>query len=207
MTRELKLATGGCLAIEHQAITLAKTVATLDHVSHGRVILGLGAGWNREEMENHGTEYSSRFRKLEEQMHALKALWTQANASFDGEFERFEHVWSYPKPAQLPHPPMVLGGETIHTLRRIVRVGNGWLPRAVDVEAVLDGLVTLDRLAEEAGRDPATISVSPFAPPPRDEVIARFRDTRVESVILMLPPEERDDTLRRMDRYAAFIKR
>ncbi len=207
VTRELKLATGVCLAIEHQAITLAKTVATLDHVSHGRVILGLGAGWNREEMENHGTEYSSRFRKLEEQMHALKALWTQANASFDGEFERFEHVWSYPKPAQLPHPPMVLGGETIHTLRRIVRVGNGWLPRAVDVEAVLDGLVTLDRLAEEAGRDPATISVSPFAPPPRDEVIARFRDTRVERVILMLPPEERDDTLRRMDRYAAFIKR
>ena len=207
VTRELKLATGVCLAIEHQAITLAKTVATLDHVSHGRVILGLGAGWNREEMENHGTEYSSRFRKLEEQMHALKALWTQANASFDGEFERFEHVWSYPKPAQLPHPPMVLGGETIHTLRRIVRVGNGWLPRVVDVEAVLDGLVTLDRLAEEAGRDPATISVSPFAPPPRDEVIARFRDTRVERVILMLPPEERDDTLRRMDRYAAFIKR
>ena len=207
VTRELKLATGVCLAIEHQAITLAKTVATLDHVSHGRVILGLGAGWNREEMENHGTEYSSRFRKLEEQMHALKALWTQANASFDGEFERFEHVWSYPKPAQLPHPPMVLGGETIHTLRRIVRVGNGWLPRAVDVEAVLDGLVTLDRLAEEAGRDPATISVSPFAPPPRDEGIARFRDTRVERVILMLPPEERDDTLRRMDRYAAFIKR
>ncbi len=206
VTRTLKLGTGVCLAIEHQAITLAKTVATLDHLSNGRVILGLGAGWNREEMEYHGTDYSSRFRKLEEQMRALRTIWTEAHASFDGEFEKFEGVWSWPKPVQKPHPPMVLGGETIHTLRRIVRSGDGWLPRAGDYEAVLDGIVTLDRLAEEAGRDPATISISVFAPPPKEAVIARFKNTRVERVILMLPPENHDETLRRLDRYAAFLR-
>lgn len=205
VTRHLKLATGVCLAIEHQAITLAKTVATLDHVSNGRVILGLGAGWNREEMENHGTEYTSRFRKLEEQMRALRVLWSDETASFDGEFEQFDSVWSWPKPVQAGAPPLVLGGETIHTLRRIVRTANGWLPRAVNVDAVLEGIGTLDKLAAEAGRNPAEISVSAFAPSPREDVIARFRDTRTERVILMLPPQDEDSTLHRLDRYARFV--
>lgn len=205
VTTKLKLATGVCLAIEHQAITLAKTVATLDHVSNGRVLLGLGAGWNREEMENHGTEYASRFRKLEEQMRALRVLWSDDAASFDGEFEQFDSVWSWPKPVQAGGPPLVLGGETIHTLRRIVRVADGWLPRAMNVDAVLAGIDDLDRLATEAGRDPNEISVSAFAPPPQDEVVRRFRDARVERVILMLPPQDAARTLRRLDRYAPFV--
>ncbi|MEM9623855.1 MAG: LLM class F420-dependent oxidoreductase [Pseudomonadota bacterium] len=206
VTTRLKLATGICLAIEHQALTLAKTVATLDHVSNGRVILGLGAGWNREEMEHHGTEWSSRFRKLEEQMRALREIWTQDEASFQGEFEQFEAVWSWPKPVQTPHPPMLLGGETDHTLRRIVRVAQGWLPRAVKPEMVLDAIPRLDTFAQEAGRDPDSISISVFAPPPKDDVIRQFRDTRVERVVLMVPPRDTDDTLRRMDRYAAFLQ-
>ncbi len=205
VTRTLKLATGICLAIEHQALTLAKTVATLDHVSGGRVLLGLGAGWNREEMENHGTEYATRFRKLEEQMRALATIWCQDEASFTGEFERFERIWSWPKPIQQPHPPMYLGGETDHTLRRVVRVAQGWLPRAMQPQRVIDGINRLDEFARAAGRDPTSIGVSVFAPPPRDEVIARFRDTRAERVILMVPPQDRDDTLRRLDRYAGFV--
>lgn len=205
VTRELKLATGICLAIEHQALTLAKTVATLDHVSGGRVILGLGAGWNREEMENHGTVYSQRFRKLEEQMRAMREIWTEEEASFSGEFEQFDKVWSWPKPAQLPHPPMVLGGETDHTLRRIVRVADGWLPRAMRPEIVHEGMVKLRQFARDAGRDPDSISVSAFAPPPRDAVVEGFRDTGVERVILMVPPRDTEDTLRRMDRYAAWV--
>lgn len=205
VTRELKLATGICLAIEHQALTLAKTVATLDHVSGGRVILGLGAGWNREEMENHGTVYSQRFRKLEEQMRAMREIWTEEEASFSGEFEQFDKVWSWPKPAQLPHPPMVLGGETDHTLRRIVRVADGWLPRAMRPEIVHEGMVKLRQFARDAGRDPDSISVSAFAPPPREAVVEGFRDTGVERVILMVPPRDTEDTLRRMDRYAAWV--
>jgi len=204
VTRRLKLATGICLLIEHQALTLAKTVATLDHLSGGRVLLGLGAGWNREEMENHGTDYASRFRKLEEQMLALKEIWTNEEATFDGEYERFEAIWSWPKPAQNPHPPLILGGETDHTLRRIVRCGDGWLPRAMDPDRVLEGMARLHSFAREAGRDPATISVSPFAPPPKDAVIKRFEEAGADRVILMIPPQNADDTLRRLDRYAAW---
>ena len=205
VTTRLKLATGICLAIEHQALTLAKTVATLDHVSNGRVMLGLGAGWNREEMENHGTVYASRFKKLEEQMQALKALWTEEEASFHGEFEDFERVWSWPKPLQNPHPPMVLGGETDHTLKRIVRYADGWLPRAMRPQVVTQGIERLHRFAAEAGRDPASISVSAFAPPAKDEVIDGFRDAGIERVILMVPPQDEDDTRRRLDRYMAWV--
>jgi probable F420-dependent oxidoreductase len=205
VTKKLKLATGICIAIEHQALTLAKTVATLDHVSNGRVILGLGAGWNREEMENHGTQYVSRFRKLEEQMQALRELWTKDEATFQGEFEQFDAVWSWPKPIQKPHPPMVLGGETDHTLRRIVKYADGWLPRAIKPERVLDGMNRLKVFAEEAGRDPDSISVSVFAPPPKDDVVARFRDTTVERVILMVPPRNEAETLSRLDRYANWV--
>jgi probable F420-dependent oxidoreductase len=205
VTKNLKLATGICIAIEHQALTLAKTVATLDHVSNGRVILGLGAGWNREEMENHGTQYVSRFRKLEEQMQALRELWTKDEATFKGEFEQFDAVWSWPKPIQKPHPPMVLGGETDHTLKRIVKYADGWLPRAIKPERVLDGMNRLKVFAEEAGRDPDSISVSVFAPPPKDDVVARFRDTTVERVILMVPPRSEAETLSRLDRYANWV--
>ncbi len=205
VTTKLKLATGICIAIEHQALTLAKTVATLDHISNGRVLLGLGAGWNREEMENHGTQYSSRFRKLEEQMAALREIWTNDEASFHGEFENFDDVWSWPKPVQNPHPPLILGGETDHTLRRIVRFGDGWLPRAMKPEIVTKGMARLAQFAEEAGRDPASISVSVFAPPPKDMVINQFRETAVERVILMIPPQDEAKTLARMDRYAAWV--
>lgn len=205
VTRKLKLATGICLVIEHQALTLAKTVATLDHVSNGRVLLGLGAGWNQEEMENHGTQYSSRFRKLEEQMAALRALWTQEEATFKGEFENFDAVWSWPKPIQRPHPPLILGGETDHTLKRIVRLGDGWLPRAMNPDRVLAGMHKLKTYAEQAGRDPASISVSVFAPPPKDAVIQRFKETDAERIVLMVPPRNTNDTLRRLDRYAAWV--
>lgn len=205
VTKNLKLATGICLLIEHQALTIAKTVATLDHLSGGRVMLGLGAGWNREEMENHGTQYSSRFRKLEEQMAALREIWTNDEATFHGEFENFDSVWSWPKPVQQPHPPLILGGETDHTLKRIVRLGDGWLPRAMNPERVIAGMEKLQRFAEEAGRDPATISVSVFAPPPKDDVINRFRETAAERVILMIPPQDADATLRRLDRYATWV--
>jgi probable F420-dependent oxidoreductase len=205
VTKNLKLATGICLVIEHQVLTLAKTIATLDHISGGRVLLGLGAGWNREEMENHGTEYATRFRKLEEQMIALREIWTKEEASFHGEFENFDAVWSWPKPLQKPHVPMILGGETDYTLKRIVKFADGWLPRAMNPERILKGIGKLESFASEAGRSMDSISISVFAPPPKDEVIAKFRDTRVERVILMVPPRNEADTLSRLDRYAAWV--
>lgn len=205
VTTRLKLGTGICLLIEHQVLTLAKTVATLDHLSNGRVLLGLGAGWNREEMENHGTRYDTRFKKLEEQMRALREVWTNDEASFAGDYENFDRVWSWPKPVQTPHPPLILGGETDHTLRRIVRVGDGWLPRAMNPERIIEGMARLKTFAEEAGRDPATISVSVFAPPPKDAVVKRLKETNAERIVLMVPPRDELETLKRLDRYAAWV--
>ena len=205
VTSDLKLATGICIATEHHVLTLAKTVATLDHVSNGRVLLGLGAGWNREEMEDHGTAYKDRFRKLEEQMQALKLIWTEDEASFHGKFESFDAAWSWPKPVGKPHPPLILGGETDYTLQRIVNYGDGWLPRALKVETVAKGIKRLDELAIRAGRAPESISVSAFAPPPKEDVISKFRDLRVERTVLMIPPQNTAKTLSRLDNYAKFI--
>jgi probable F420-dependent oxidoreductase len=205
VTEHLKLATGICIAVEHHTLTLAKTVATLDHVSNGRVLLGLGGGWNREEMENHGVKYTSRFRKLEEQMQALKLVWTQDEASFHGEFEHFDDIWSWPKPKQNPHPPLFLGGASDHTLRRIVRVAEGWLPITTNPDVIIGKIQKLDRFAEDAGRDPASISVSIFAAPPKDEVVMKFRDTRAERIIFQVPPQNESETLRRLDRYASWV--
>lgn len=205
VTTKLKLGTGICIAVEHHTLTLAKTVATLDHVSNGRVLLGLGGGWNREEMENHGVDYGGRFKKLEEQMQALEQIWTQERASFQGRYEQFDEVWSWPKPVQAPHPPIYLGGASDHTLRRIVRYAQGWLPITTDADAIIRKMTKLDQLAAADGRDPDSIAVSIFAAPPRDELVAQFRETRVERIIFQVPPRSEADTLRRLDRYARWI--
>lgn len=206
VTTTLKLATGICITTEHHALTLAKTVATLDHISNGRVLLGLGAGWNREEMENHGTVYDERFSKLEEQMQALKIIWTEEQATFQGKYESFDSVWSWPKPIQRPHPPLILGGDTDYTLQRIVNYGDGWLPIAIRPDRVEKGIIKLDELAVRAGRDPETISVSAYAPPPKEDVISKFRDLRVERTVLLIPPQDSSKTLARLDNYAKFIQ-
>ena len=204
-TSTLKLGTGICLLMERDTITTAKTAATLDMISGGRLLLGLGGGWNREEMENHGTEFATRFKKLEEQIQALRIIWTEDEAEFHGQFVDFDPIWSWPKPVQQPHPPLILGGETTHTLRRVVKYCDGWLPRARDPERVLKALANLRQLAGEAGRDMSSISVSFFAPPPREEIIDRFKQTEAERIILWLPSEDSDATLSRLDRYCAFL--
>src|ERR687895_533130 len=140
VTERLLLGTGICLVVERDPITTAKEVATLDLLSGGRFVFGVGGGWNREEMENHGTDPKTRFRKLREQILALKEIWTKDAAAFHGEFVRFDPIWSWPKPVQKPHPPVLLGGETVHTLRRVVEIGDGWFPRARSAERLFAGL-------------------------------------------------------------------
>ena len=205
VTDRIKLATGISLIIEHDTIALAKTISTLDHQSDGRVILGVGGGWNREEAEHHGTQWSTRFRKMEEQMQALKEIWTQDVASFDGNFVEFDAIWSWPKPVQDPHPPIVIGGETDYTLRRVVQYANGWLPRARDPQVVIDGISRLHEIANEMQRNPDEISVSVFAPPPRPNVIAQFKELRTDRIILWVPPDSDEDILHRLDRYADYL--
>lgn len=205
VTSSIKLGTGITLIIERDTIATAKAAATLDYLSGGRFLFGLGGGWNREEAEHHGTQWDTRFKRLEEQMQALKAIWTEDEAEFHGEYVDFDAIWSWPKPVQDPHPPLILGGETIHTLRRIVKYGDGWLPRARRPEQVLEGITTLRRLAEDAGRDPASISISLFALPPDPTWVARFTEAGVDRIIFWLAPEDADATRKRLDRYQSFI--
>jgi probable F420-dependent oxidoreductase len=197
-TSTLKLGTGICLIIQRDTIMTAKEVATLDRISNGRFQLGIGGGWNRAEMENHGTDYSKRFEKMGDQIKAMKTIWAEEEATYHGEFVNFDAIWSWPKPVQTPNPPVWLGGESIHTLRRVVDYCDGWLPRAMNPDAVFEGMATLDSLADEAGRDPIPVSV--FAPPPK--TLDQYRDAGVVRSILMLPADNTDETLRRLDRYA-----
>src|SRR6202008_3101339 len=128
VTKNLKVGTGICLVIEHDPITLAKTIASLDLLSNGRFLFGIGAGWNAEEMENHGTEFKSRFRLLRERILAMKEIWTKDEAQYHGEFVNFDKIWSYPKPVQKPHPPALMGGDGPTTFDRVIEFCNGWIP-------------------------------------------------------------------------------
>jgi probable F420-dependent oxidoreductase len=205
VTSTLKLGTGITLIIERDTIATAKSAATLDYLSGGRLLFGLGGGWNREEAEHHGTQWDTRFKRLEEQMQALKIIFTDDEAEFHGKYVDFDPIWAWPKPIQDPHPPLFLGGETIHTLRRIVKYGDGWLPRARWPEKVLEGVTTLRQLAKEAGRDPSSINISIFAMPPDPEWVKRFTDAGVNRLIFFTPPEDADSTRRRLDQLGGFL--
>ena len=204
-TKHIRLATGISLLIERDTITMAKTLATLDLLSNGRAILGVGGGWNREEAEHHGVEWSQRFQKLEEQITAIKVIWANEEASFHGEHVRFDPIWSWPKPIQRPRPPILLGGETDHTLRRVIKYCDGWLPRARDPEIIVRGIARLNELAEEAGRDTESISVNVFAPRPDAELIDRFKSMGVARIVLWLPPEDSDAVSQRLDGFTRFL--
>ena len=204
-TKRIRLATGISLLIERDTITTAKTVATLDLLSNGRAIGGGGGGWNREEAEHHGVEWSTRFQKLEEQIDAIKIIWANEEAAFHGEHIHFDSIWSWPKPLQRPHPPIVLGGESDHTLRRVIKHCDGWLPRARNPETVVRGIARLNELAEEADRDPESISVNVFAPRPDAELIDRFKSMGVARIVLWLPPEDSDAVSKRLDGYTRFL--
>src|SRR3990167_4894130 len=152
VTTRLKLGTGICLIIERDTIITAKEVASLDFVSNGRFLFGVGGGWNLEEMENHGTDPRTRFKRLEEQIRAMKEIWTRDPAAFHGEHIRFDPIWMHPKPVQKPHPPVLLGGESGHTLQRVVDFCDGWFPRGRGGDVILTGLPDLKPPAPRAGR-------------------------------------------------------
>ena len=204
-TKKIRLGTGICLIIERDTITTAKAVASLDVLSNGRFVFGIGGGWNREEMEHHGTDYTTRFAKLEEQVAAFKTIWTENEAEFHGRHVDFDPIWSWPKPEQKPHPPIVLGGGTRYTRQRVVDHCDGWMPIGRDDEAVLRGIEDLRHRAERAGRAMDTISINVFGATPNREVLDRYAEAGVGRAVLLARPEGRDLVLPRLDRYAAFV--
>jgi len=205
VTKKLKLGTGICLLAQREPIVTAKSVASLDMMSGGRFIFGIGGGWNVEEMEDHGVQYETRFARMRENVLAMKALWTQEEAAFHGDFVNFDDCWAYPKPAQDPHPPIILGGETDYTLRRIVEYGDGWLPRARHGFDAAENMARLARMAEAGGRDASEFSVSVFGAPDDKAMLDGWAEAGVTRALLTLPSEPRDDALRRLDRYAAVL--
>jgi len=204
-TKTIKLGTGICLVIEHDPIVLAKEVASVDLASRGRVIFGIGGGWNVEEMENHGTAFKSRWKLLRERVEAMKALWTQEQASYHGEFVNFDPVWSWPKPVQKPHPPILLGSHGPRALQRVVRYCDGWLPNAARANQLLPQIAELHRVAEQAGRDPKSISVTAFGAPPDRSVIDQYASAGVERAVFFLPAEGADKVMPVLDQYAKLI--
>jgi probable F420-dependent oxidoreductase len=204
-TRTLKLGTGVALVPQRDPIITAKSVASLDRLSGGRFMFAVGGGWNVEEMENHGAHYATRFRLLRERVLAMKALWTLEEAEFHGEFVDFDPVWLYPKPKQTPHPPIFLGGESDHTLKRVVEFCDGWFPRARGDWQPKSAVVRLHRAATAAGRDPATLPITVFNAPGDPAALAAYREAGIERALLEVPDANRDEVLRRLDTIAPLV--
>ena len=205
VTKKLKLATGICLVVERDPIVLAKEVASLDYLSNGRAILGIGAGWNVEEMGNHGTEFRTRWQLMRERIEAMKAMWQNEQAEYHGKFVDFDPVFSFPKPVQKPHPPILLGGHGPKARARVVRYCDGWMP--ISMLANLQGeIAELRTLAQEAGRDPKSISISVFWAPPDRETIDGYEAIGVERVIFALPPAPRDEVMPLLDSHAKLVR-
>ena len=205
-TKKLKLGTGILLVPQHEPIVTAKAIASLDQLSGGRFIFGIGGGWNVEEMENHGAKYQTRFKQMREHVLAMKELWTKDEASYDGEFVKFDRVWSWPKPAQQPHPPVILGGETDHTLRRVIEYCDGWFPRPRGGFDVVKGVAHLHQMAEKAGRDPKTITTIVFGSANDAKVLESYDKAGIQSALLAIPDESRDEILRYLDTIAPLAK-
>jgi len=204
-TKRLKVATGICLVIQRDTIQTAKLVASIDQVSGGRFLFGIGGGWNAEEIEAHGTVFNTRMQKMREQIEAMKAIWTKDTAQYDGAIIKVPSMQTWPKPTQKPWPPIVLGGAYPWAARRAVRYGDGWYPNASSGDPE-EYLPALKRMAQEAGRDPASLPVTIGGAPEDAAKLARFQELGVVRANVTLPAEGRDTILPILDRWAELMR-
>ncbi len=208
-TTTLKLGTGICLVMERDPITTAKEVASVDQISNGRFIFGIGGGWNAEEMADHGTIFRRRWRILRENVLAMKEIWTMDEAEFHGEFVNFDKMWCYPKPVQKPHPPIFMGGDGATTFDRVVEFCDGWMPiggRSDSGPSLSEKIALLRRQADEAGRDGSAIPITIFGVGPDPDVISRMEQDGVSRVLLTVPPAASDEALPVLDRLAELMQ-
>jgi probable F420-dependent oxidoreductase len=205
-TKKLKVGTGILLVPQHEPIATAKSIASLDQLSGGRFVFGIGAGWNEDEMNNHGVQHKSRFKQMREHVLAMKEMWTKDEASFKGEFVKFDPVWSWPKPVQRPYPPILLGGESDHTLRRVVDYCDGWFPRTRQGFDAVQSIGRLRTMAEQKGRDFKTLTITVFGAPAKEEALAGYRKAGIQGALLAIPDDSRDDILRYLDKIAPLAK-
>jgi len=207
-TKTLKVGTGVCLIAQRDPIQTAKLVASIDQVSGGRFVFGVGNGWNRDEMENHGTAFATRHKLARERIEAMKAIWTQSKAEFHGELVNFAPMMTWPKPVQTPHPPILVGGAFPYSARRAIRYGDGWMPQVTSASpAPLTQLIPRFRqMAREAGRDPAGFDISIGGQAEDVEVIKQYRDLAVTRVSVSLPSDNADTVLPVLDRWVAIMR-
>jgi probable F420-dependent oxidoreductase len=205
-TKKLILGTGICLIPERDPIVTAKCVASLDQLSGGRFVFGIGGGWNVEEMENHGADYKTRFKLMRERVLAMKALWTEDEAAYHGEMVNFDPVWSWPKPRQKPHPPILLGGETDYTLRRVVEYCDGWFPRPQRGWDIRHERHRLRAMADKHGRDFSELFISVFRAPPDPAALADYQEAGIQEAVLEIPDLSRDEILKVIDNYTPLLR-
>ena len=196
-TTRLRVGSGICLVIERDPIVTAKEVASVDHLSGGRFEFGVGAGWNREEMRNHGTDPRVRMAVLRERVEAMKAIWTEHEASYHGRYVDFERIWSYPKPAQRPHPPVLVGGTGPTVLDRVLAFGDGWFPN-------YHGKF-FDRAEELRARAERPVALHLLAVPPDPAVLSRLAEAGVQRASHWLPAGPRASVERALERWEAAI--
>ena len=205
VTKTIKVGTGVCLVVQRDPIHTAKEIATIDRISNGRVLFGIGGGWNAEEMADHGTAFETRFRLMRERILAMKEIWTQSKPKFAGEFVKFDEMMQWPKPVQKPHPPIFVGGAFPHAAKRAIAYGDGWIPIGGRLDP-LEVLPQFRNMAKEAGRDPASLSFDVFGGPKDLDILKRYRDAGVDRVVLGLPSKSRDDVLPILDQSAALMR-
>lgn len=206
VTQTLRLATAVALVVQRDPIQLAKSLATLDVISNGRVEVGVGAGWNLEEMRNHGTDPARRFRLLRERVEAMKAIWTHDEAEYHGELVDFEPIRSWPKPVQRPHPRIHVGGSAPAALQRVVRYGDGWIPIAGrDGTDFVGQARELREAAAAAGRDGAALQITICSAPRDQRVLERLHEGGIDRVLFFLASEPTDATLLKLDRLQQLL--
>jgi len=203
-TERLLIGTGICLVIERDPIVTAKDVASVDVLSGGRFLFGVGAGWNVEEMANHGTDASHRFGLMRERIEAMKAIWTEDEASYSGRYVNFERIWCWPKPLQNPHPPILVGGNGERVLDRVLAYGDEWMPNYSTEDDMAARIGELNARASEAGRDP--IPVSLMGMEPDAGAIDRLGQAGARRVLFWLPQESPDGVEQGLDRFAAVME-
>ena len=207
-TTTLKVGTGVCLVAQRDPIQTAKLVASIDQVSGGRFVFGVGNGWNRDEMENHGTAFATRHKLARERIEAMKAIWTQSKAEYHGELVNFDPMLTWPKPVQTPHPPILVGGAFPYSARRAIRYGDGWMPQVTSASpAPLTELIPRFRqMAREAGRDPAGFDISIGGQAEDVELIKQYRELAVTRVSVSLPSDNADAVLPMLDRWVGIMR-
>ncbi|MBI5088217.1 MAG: LLM class F420-dependent oxidoreductase [Actinobacteria bacterium] len=200
-TTTIRLGTGACLVTQRDPIQLAKEVATLDVISAGRVLLGVAAGWNAEELRNHGTDPGHRFAVMGERVRAMRAIWTEDDAQFHGRYVDFDAIWAWPKPVQRPTPPVIVCGNGARITDRVVEFGDEWMPNFWRVSDLPARIAELQQKASAAGREP--IPVTAYAAPNDAAKLEALEEAGVGRAVLIVPAGSKDDTLRLLDGFAS----